>query len=63
MSHEVIVNLVAGATTQTELKIEVERDHNLDSKGLRVPGEELEKINMQKTDFHGEWNYTILPST
>jgi hypothetical protein len=21
------------------------------------------EINMQKADFHGEWNYTILPST
>lgn len=62
VSHEVIVNLIASTTTQTELKIEVEMDHNLYPKGLRVTDEELEKINMQKADFHGEWNYTILPS-
>jgi transposase-like protein len=30
---------------------------------LRVTDEELEKINIQKANFHGEWNYTILPST
>ena len=63
VSHEVIVNLIASTTTQTGLKIEVEMDHNLYPKGLRVPDEELEKINMQKADFHGEWNYTIRPST
>ena len=63
VSHEVIVNLIASTTTQTGLKIEVEMDHNLYPKGLRVPDEELEKINMQKADFHGEWSYTIRPST
>lgn len=63
VSHEVIVNLIASTTTQTGLKIEAEMDHNLYPKGLRVTDEELEKINMQKADFHGEWNYTILPST
>lgn len=63
VSHEVIVNLIASTTTRTGLKIEAEMDHNLYPKDLRVTDEELEKINMQKADFHGEWNYTILPST
>jgi hypothetical protein len=27
-----------------------------------VTDEELEKIKIQKADFHGEWNYTILPN-
>jgi len=63
ISHEVIVNLIASTTTQTGLKIEAEIDTNLYPKGLRVTDEELEKINIQKANFHGEWNYTILPST
>jgi len=60
ISHEVIVNLIASTTTQTGLKIEAEIDTNLYPKGLRVTDEELEKINIQKANFHGEWNYTIL---
>jgi len=28
-----------------------------------VTDEELEKIKIERADFHGEWNYTILPST
>ena len=63
ISQEVIVNLIASTTTQTGLKIEAEIDTNLYPKGLRVTDEELEKINIQKANFHGEWNYTILPST
>ena len=62
ISHEVIVNLIANTTTKKGLKIEAEIDTNLYPKGLRVTDEELEQINIQKADFHGDWNYTILPS-
>ncbi|MFZ1493782.1 MAG: hypothetical protein WAU60_13985, partial [Candidatus Competibacter denitrificans] len=31
--------------------------------GIHVTDEELEKIRIQRADFHGEWNYTILPNT
>ena len=62
-SHEVVVNLIAGTTTRTGLKIEAELDTNAYPKGIQVTDEELEKIKIQRADFHGEWNYTILPST
>ncbi|MEA2003987.1 MAG: hypothetical protein U9O53_03430, partial [archaeon] len=29
--------------------------------GIKVPDEELELINIIRAEFHGEWNYTILP--
>ncbi|MGH8477249.1 MAG: ISAzo13 family transposase [Methylococcales bacterium] len=63
ISHEVIVNLIAGTTTRTGLKIEAELDTNTYPKGIQVTEEELEKVLIQKADFHGEWNYTILPRT
>ena len=56
-----IVNLIAGTTTRTGLKIQAELDTNVYSKGIQVTDEELEKVQIQKADFHGEWNYTILP--
>jgi hypothetical protein len=63
LSHEVVVNLIAGTTTRTGLKIEAELDTNAYPKGIHVTDEELEKIKIERADFHGEWNYTILPST
>jgi hypothetical protein len=62
ISHEVIVNLIAATTTRKGLKIEAEIDRNIYTKGIHVPEEELEKLHIERTSFHGEWNYTILSS-
>jgi hypothetical protein len=59
-SHEVVVNLIVGTTTRTGLTIAAELDDNEYPKGLQVTDEEWEKVNIQRADFHGEWNYTIL---
>lgn len=60
-SHEVIVNLIASTTTGTGLKIEAELDANAYPKGIQVTDEELNRVRIQRAEFHGEWNYTILP--
>lgn len=61
ISHEVIVNLIAATTTRTGLKIEAELDANIYPTGVQVTDQELEKIQIERADFHGEWNYTIVP--
>ena len=61
ISHEVIVNLLGSTTTQTGLTITAELDTRAYPKGIKVPDEELEKVNLTKASFHGEWNYTIAP--
>jgi len=63
ISHEVIVNLIAATTTRTGLRIAAEIDTNVYPKGIQVTDEELETIHIERADFHGEWNYTIRPST
>lgn len=63
ISHEVIVNLIAATTTRTGLKIEAELDANVYPTGIQVTDAELEKIQIERADFHGEWNYTIVPLT
>ena len=62
-SHEVVVKLIAGTTTRTGLRIEAELDTNTYPTGIQVTDEELDKIKIQRADFRGEWNYTILPTT
>jgi len=58
-----VVNLITGTTTKAGLKIEAELDATAYPKGIQLSDEELEKIKIQRADFHGEWNYTILPTT
>jgi hypothetical protein len=59
VSHETIVNLIGNTTTGTGLTINAELDVNLYEKGIHVSDAELEKVNLTKAPFHGEWNYSI----
>ncbi|MEA1944095.1 MAG: ISAzo13 family transposase, partial [Euryarchaeota archaeon] len=36
-------------------------DKNSYPKGIKIPDEMLEQINIVRSDFYGEWNYTITP--
>ena len=56
------VNLIASTTTSTGLKVKCELDTNKYETGKKVSDEEFKKLNIVRADFHGEWNYTILPS-
>jgi len=62
VSHEVIVNLIAATTTKTGLSVRCRLDTNPYPAGLKVSDEEMASIRIQQDDFHGEWNYTILPA-
>ena len=61
ISHEVIVNLIANTTTTKGLRIQAQRDTNAYPTGIVVTDEELATLHLEKADFHGEWNYKILP--
>ena len=63
VSVEAIINLIASTTTKTGLTVEAELDTNSYETGIKVTDTELEKVNITKHDFHGEWNYTIAPRT
>jgi len=61
VSHEVIVNLIAATTTIKDLKVRAELDSAHYPKGIKVTDEELKTIQIERADFHDEWNYSILP--
>jgi DDE family transposase len=61
VSHEVVIALIANTTTQTGLKIRAELDTGHYPTGLSVTDAELAALNLKRADFHGEWNYTLLP--
>ena len=61
-SFQTIVQLISITTTQTGLRVRAELDKNKYPKGVVVSDAELAAVNMSRHAFHGEWNYTILPS-
>jgi len=61
ISHETIVNLIANTTTKAGLTIQCQLDTQEYPKGIKVSDEELEAVRIERSEFHGEWNYTILP--
>ncbi len=61
ISHAVIVNLIAATTTKTGLAVECALDTRTYPTGIVVTDEELAQVQLKRDDFHGEWNYTILP--
>lgn len=61
-SHEVVVNLIANTTTEAGLRIKAVLDLKEYPTGIKITDKEMKTINLEKNDFHGEWNYTIRPS-
>ena len=62
VSHETIVNLIAATTTRKGLKVRAELDSKQYPKGIKVSNEEFGAIQIVRDEFHGEWNYSILPN-
>lgn len=63
ISHQVIVELIASTKTKSGLTVSSCLDERYYPKGRRVSDRELAKVNLEPHRFHGEWNYTIHPST
>ncbi len=62
VSHEVIVNLIAATTTRTGLRVRAALDTNAYPAGRKVSDMEFAAINLRRDPFHGEWNYSVLPT-
>lgn len=61
ISYEVIVNLIAGTTTESGLKVHSELDTKTYPAGVKVSDKEIAQVALLPDRFHGDWNYTILP--
>jgi Rhodopirellula transposase DDE domain len=59
---EVIINLIAATTTSTGLKLYARLDNQVYERGIDVTDEQLAAVNITRHTFHGDWNYTVIPS-
>ena len=61
ISHEVIVKLIANTKTRSGLTVRAELDTAQYPKGVAVSDADLSAINIERNEFHGDWNYCIRP--
>jgi transposase len=60
-SFETIVNLIAGTTTATGLKVHAELNTQTYTAGIKVSDQQLDQVKIKRDKFHGDWNYEIQP--
>ncbi|MFZ1985382.1 MAG: ISAzo13 family transposase [Desulfatitalea sp.] len=61
--HETIVKLISKTTTAKGLKVTCRLDRRKYPTGRKVTNEEMERLNLVRHKFHGDWNYTIRPNS
>jgi hypothetical protein len=60
-SYAVIVQLIGSTRTDRGLRIRAEVDTNEYPTKETITPEQLERVRLRPAEFHGEWNYAILP--
>lgn len=60
-SHEVVVNLIANTTTRKGLRVRAVLDKRSYPIGIKIPKAVYANLNIERDEFHGDWNYTIRP--
>jgi hypothetical protein len=60
-SHEVIVALIGATRTRTGLRVRAELDRGRYPLGVKVSDKQLAAVPIRRHQWHGEWNYSILP--
>lgn len=60
-SREVVVNLISNTQTSNNLEIKAALDEKKYYTGIKVTDEEFNSIMIEKSEFHGDWNYRIKP--
>ena len=60
-SREVIISLIGSTSTSKGLRIQAALDAGQYPTGVKVTKTEMQELRIERSDFHGEWNYMILP--
>lgn len=62
IDRQTVVELIGNTTTKSGLKIKAVLDESVYQKGIKITDEEMQSLNIERLDFHGEWNYKIKPT-
>lgn len=61
VDHQSVVSLIASTTTTTGLKVKARLDRRRYPSGIKVPKAVMRSLAIRREEFHGEWNYQIIP--
>jgi Rhodopirellula transposase DDE domain len=61
-SHETIIKLIGATTTTTGLTVTAQLDTGAYPTGVKVSDREMKELPIIRNSWHGEWNYTLLPT-
>jgi transposase len=61
VSYQTIIDLIAKTRTTTGLKIKAKLTQRNYPTGVEISAAEMAKLNLKPDDFHGDWNYSLLP--
>jgi hypothetical protein len=60
-TYETIVSLIGKTTHRGGLVVRAQLDRGSYPTGVRISKKEMATINIERDDFHGDWNYVIRP--
>jgi transposase len=61
VSRKAVVELIGATTSTAGLKVYARLDEATYPRKIKVSDAELAAVNLTRDEFHGEWNYTIMP--
>ena len=62
-SYETIISLIAATSTSTGLKVYSRLDEGTYETGIKMTNKQIAALNLHRHDFHGDWNYTVAPTS
>ena len=60
-SHEIVVKLIGSTYTEEGLEVHAWLDAKEYEKSKKISDQQLAEVKIKRDQFHGEWNYKILP--
>jgi hypothetical protein len=60
-TYETVINLIGNTTNSGGLVVKARLDKRRYPTGKKVTKKEMSEIQIERHDFHGDWNYTIRP--
>jgi Rhodopirellula transposase DDE domain len=61
-SHAIVVKLIGATKTRAGLSVQAKLDKRKYPTGIKVPDDEMARLNIERAKFHGKWNYAVSPA-